>query len=97
MLYSQTSRDMAKANNLAVAAMEELMSVYGSDPKLIDGAHTQNYDREGNPVPTNGYFQVEWRVARDTPIPRVAEIRLFVFWAEGTNRRIIRLHTFRGI
>ena len=93
---SHTSRDMARANNIAVEVMEELMSVYDSDVKLTNGSHSQTFDREGNRSNAPVYFTATWIVRTDTPITKVSEIVLSVGWLENGNQKFVHLQTFRG-
>lgn len=93
----QTSRRFAKAHDVAAIVMEELLSVYESDAKLVDGTHTQDYDETGRKMPSASVFLATWTVRTDFPITKVKEIRLDISWQETAKRRGVHYITYRGL
>jgi prepilin-type N-terminal cleavage/methylation domain-containing protein len=91
---SQT-RNYAKANNIGLTIMEQLLSVYSSDAKITSGAHSQTYDRDGNPVATGAVFTANWTVKWDTPIGKIISIQLQVSWIENGHSHVVNFQTFR--
>lgn len=90
------SRDFVKAHTIGTALMEELLSVYNSDPKLTPGQHSQNYDRDGRKINGPGPYTATWDVQDNTPLTSIREIRLRVNFNDGGTQRGVHFHTFRG-
>ncbi len=93
----QTSRRFAKAHDIAGIVMEELMSVYESDSKLVDGDHSQNFTEFGKKTAVPDVFLATWTVRTNFPITKVKEIKLDVSWQEVSKRRAVHYITYRGL
>jgi Tfp pilus assembly protein PilV len=89
--------NLAKAQNIGAVVMEQLLSVYSNDAKLTAGAHSQQYDRNGNPatVAAPAIFTANWTVSVDTPIGKIMRIQLQVTWNENGHPHTVTYQTFR--
>jgi prepilin-type N-terminal cleavage/methylation domain-containing protein len=89
------TRNYAKANNIGLTIMEQLLAVYSSDAKVTSGNHSQAYDRDGNLVATGAYFTANWTVQWDNPIGKIISIQLQVSWSENGHPHVVNFQTFR--
>jgi prepilin-type N-terminal cleavage/methylation domain-containing protein len=88
-------RNFAKAHNVGISVMEQLLAVYASDAKLTVGNHTATFDRDGNVTAVGAFFTVTWTVAADTPIVKILSIQMHISWRENGRQRIVNFQTFR--
>lgn len=89
------NRRMTKAHDVASYVMEELLSVYESDAKLVEGNHAQGYDDNGRKVAASPIFSATWTVRHDFPITKVMEIKVTVSWSDNGHQRAVRYLTYR--
>lgn len=81
-LYGQQRRS-THGVQVAEALMEELLMKFPSAADLSSGAHAgPAYDREGRPAvgAASAFYQTEWQVIPERPLPGMRELRLRVTW-----------------
>ncbi|MGZ3721668.1 MAG: type IV pilus modification PilV family protein [Bdellovibrionales bacterium] len=88
-------RNFAKAHNIGLTVMEQLLAVYASDSKMTAGNHILKYDRDGNLVNAGETFTANWIIRIDTPITKIISIELHVTWTENGRKHTVNFNTFR--
>lgn len=88
-------RQKTTALHAAEAKMEQLLQKYETDADLSAGTHTQNYDLNGNPVASGGFFTATWVVTNNAPIDDVRSIALTMSWTSAVRTRAFTLETIR--
>jgi prepilin-type N-terminal cleavage/methylation domain-containing protein len=88
-------RNYAKAHNVGITLMEQLLSVYSNDVKMTAGTHTLTYDRDGNITLVRPTFTATWIIKLDTPLTKLISIALQVTWLENGHPHTVSFQTFR--
>jgi len=84
------------AAEIGSIVLEELSFSYTSSGVLDDGLHSRFYDQKFILVPeAQHFYKVEWSVTENDPIQGVLNIKLDVFWREGTLEKIVHYQTYR--
>jgi Tfp pilus assembly protein PilV len=88
-------KNAAKAHNIAISLMEQLLANFSSDTNLTAGNHIQSYDVNGNLSTTRVVYTANWVVTLNSPITKIMQIQLYVTWQDGSLTRTVHFLTFR--
>ncbi len=95
--HSSHQRRMSTAIVIGRSTMDELLSLYMSDPDLSEGSHSKFFDRFGAGLATAqpGGFEAQWDVIVDQPLANMKTIKLNIRWTEGSKARVANFEVYR--
>jgi hypothetical protein len=86
---------MTEVTHVGQSLMEELMGAYDTDADLTAGAHTAEFDADGNRI-AGAQYRADWQITPGSPLPGIRTIELTLTWTEKGIQRMTTFMTYRN-